>query len=133
VGLRTCMMRLCRGAFLIAAGLPLLAIGQQLTPAEVYARVSPSVFSVLVFDANGRLAVTGSAVVVAHGRAVTNKHVVDGGALIRLGRGAAEWEAEVSAVDDTHDLAVLTVNGSAPPRCSCVDLMRLLLASTYMR
>ena len=59
---------------LLGGGLALSA--QALTPAELFAQVSPSVWRVQTLDADGLITGQGSAVVVGLGQLVTNCHVL---------------------------------------------------------
>ena len=67
--------RLARTALLLAcAGLAPAA--RALTPAEFFAKVSPSVWQVLTYEKNGAYIAQGSAVVIAPDTLITNCHVL---------------------------------------------------------
>ncbi|WP_326538029.1 tetratricopeptide repeat protein [Pseudorhodoferax sp.] len=83
---------------------------------QVFARVSPSVVTVLALDSAGRPDGQGSGVVVAPGLVATNCHVVRGAATLRLagagGEQAAQWTRQLAGLD----LCLLAAPGlSAPP------------------
>lgn len=58
-----------------------------MSPQELFKRVAPSVFVIEALDANGSLLTFGSAVVVASGQVVTNKHVVEDGVSFNVKQG----------------------------------------------
>ncbi len=86
-----------------------------LSPQELFKRLSPSVFVVEVLDEKGSLVATGSAVAVASDQVVTNKHVIDAGATLRIKQGSRTWPAAVTYVDPDHDLGRLTVEELKAP------------------
>ncbi len=86
-----------------------------LSPQELFKRLSPSVFVVEVFDEKGSLVATGSAVAVAPGQVVTNKHVIEVGVAFRIKQGSRTWPAAVTYVDPDHDLGRLTAEGLKAP------------------
>ena len=64
-----------------------------LSPEELFNRLSRSVFVVEVLDENGSLIAFGSGVAVTPNQVVTNKHVIDGGATLRIKQGSRSWPA----------------------------------------
>jgi S1-C subfamily serine protease len=81
-----------------------------------FKRVSPSVFIVEVLDESASLVVTGSGVAVESDQIVTDRHVIDGGAILRIKQRSRTWLAAVTHLDPDHDLCRLTVEGlKAPP------------------
>ncbi|OGB04291.1 MAG: hypothetical protein A3E25_21335 [Burkholderiales bacterium RIFCSPHIGHO2_12_FULL_69_20] len=104
-----------RGALLVLLG---AAVGQgaaALTPAEVFAQVSPSVWRVHTLDADGLLLGQGSAVVVAPGQLVTNCHVLARARQVQVRRdGQSKAQpARLTLWDVQRDLCQLTVPGLA--------------------
>lgn len=105
---------LSAGAALALAASPAGA----LTPAEVFAQVSPSVWRVQTLDADGLLLGQGSAVVVAPGTLVTNCHVLAKARKVQLRRDgvAAALPATLALWDVPRDLCQLSAPGvGAPP------------------
>lgn len=97
-----------------------LAAGQgaaALTPAEVFALVSPSVWRVHTLDADGLLLGQGSAVVVAPGQLVTNCHVLARARKVQLRRDgqSSAQPARLKLWDVQRDLCQLEVPGLAAP------------------
>lgn len=86
-----------------------------LSPQEVFQRVSPSVVVVESLDAKGAVVTLGSGVVIAPGRVVTNRHVVEDGVSFRVEHGGKQWPAKLAATDPDHDLAELSVAGLEAP------------------
>lgn len=70
---------------------------------QVFARVGPSVVTVLALNAAGQVDGQGSGVVVAPGLVATNCHVVRGAASLRLsgagGERAAQWTRQLAGID----------------------------------
>jgi tetratricopeptide (TPR) repeat protein len=86
------------------------------SPEELYKRLSPSVFVVETLDAGGSVIAKGSAVAVASGEVVTNRHVIEEGVSWRLKRGSRTWPITVTRLDPDHDLCQLKAAGlSARP------------------
>jgi len=81
------------------------------SPQELYKRLSPSVFVVESLDAAGSVVGKGSAVAVAPGEVVTNRHVIENGLSFRLRRGNQTWPATISHIDPDHDLCQLEAQG----------------------
>jgi S1-C subfamily serine protease len=113
---------LCRQARLRAAALLcglLVAAGtaRALGPADVFAKVSPSIWKVIALDADGLPLGQGSAVVVAEHTLVTNCHVLAKARRVLLKREAADSiEARLSAWDVQRDLCQLSAASlNAPP------------------
>ncbi len=83
---------------------------------EVYARVSPSVWRVNTYDADGLPLSMGSAVVVAPGRLVTNCHVLRRARRVAVRHGAVNVDAKLTAWDVERDLCQLGADAvTAPP------------------
>ena len=88
-----------------------------LTPAELFAQVSPSVWRVLTLDADGLVLGQGSAVVVAPGLLVTNCHVLARARRVQLRRDgqATATPARLSLWDVQRDLCQLEAAGLTAP------------------
>lgn len=94
-----------------------MATGQALGPAEVFARVGPSVWRVQTFDADGLLLGQGSGVVVAPQQLVTNCHVLAKARRVQVRREAsgAALPAALALWDVHRDLCTLQVPGLGAP------------------
>jgi hypothetical protein len=81
---------------------------------ELIRRVKPSVVSVITYNANGEIALTGSGFFVRPGQVLTNLHVVEGArrAEIRTfeGKGKTYQVKGLVDVDEDGDLAVLSID-----------------------
>jgi len=87
-----------------------------LDPSQVFDKVSPSVWVVKTWDAAQRPVGLGSAVVVAHGKLVTNCHVLVKAKYVHVRRKNVSYEASLEAADVRRDLCLLRVdNFDAPP------------------
>lgn len=109
-----------RAASLLFAACAAAAAGQAPPAAPgdastVFATASPSVVVVLALDAAGTVTGQGSGVVVAPGLVVTNRHVVQGAASVRLQQAGRTRTAHVLERHATHDLALLRAPLKAPP------------------
>lgn len=89
-----------------------------LTPAEVFARVSASVWRVQTFDADGLPLGQGSGVVVGLGQLVTNCHVLANARRVVVRREASTgrvYAAQLAMWDVQRDLCQLQVPGLEAP------------------
>lgn len=106
----------------LALPLLLLAAAGQASPAAepagdaatVFASASRSVLVVLALDRAGTVTSQGSGVVVAPGLVVTNRHVVDGAASVRLLQAGKSRSAQVIELHGSHDLATLRTSMKVP-------------------
>lgn len=89
-----------------------------LSPQELFKRLSPSIFIVVVFDKDGAPVALGSGVAVAPDQIITNKHVIEGGASLQIKQGSTTWSATVAYLDPDHDLCRLKVEGLRAPAVS---------------
>jgi S1-C subfamily serine protease len=103
---------------ILPSSIPRQAMAQQmdhtatlLPPQELFKHLSPSIFIVEVLDKDGSPVALGSGVAVASNQVVTNKHVIEGGAILRIRQGSKTWAASVSYVDPDHDLCRLAIRG----------------------
>lgn len=93
------------------------APGVALTPAQLFAQVSPSVWRVLSFDADGLLLGQGSGVVTLPGQLVTNCHVLARARRVQVRRDTqgAPLPATLAMWDVQRDLCQLQVPGLQAP------------------
>jgi tetratricopeptide (TPR) repeat protein len=82
---------------------------------EIFKLVSPSVMVVESLDVKGIITAFGSGVVIAPGKVVTNRHVIENGVSFRVEHGSKTWIAQLVKVDSDHDLAELSVDGLTAP------------------
>lgn len=103
------------GAGCVAAALA--GPAQALTPAEVFAQVSPSVWRVQTLDGYGLMLSQGSAVVIAPGQLVTNCHVLAKARRVQLRRDdqAKPLPAKLVKWDVQRDLCQLDAPGLEAP------------------
>lgn len=96
-------------------------VGVSLSPSEVYARISASVFLVTTDAA------LGSGVIVGPELLVTNLHVIKGAKTIRVSRDDSGWDATVEKSNIEHDLALIRVPGlqGSAPRRRALSTMRV--------
>src|SRR5947209_2858081 len=96
---------------------------------ELIRRVKPSVVSVITYNANGEIALTGSGFFVRPGQVLTNLHVVEGArrAEIRTfeGKGKTYQVKGLVDVDEDGDLAVLSIEMPAE-RTRAVELTSVI-------
>lgn len=94
----------------------------ELTAEQVYARFSPAVFYIELYDANRQAIASGSGFFISSdGKAVTNYHVIDGAsyAKITLSDGTTTYDVKgVYDYDATADIALLQVNATNVPYLS---------------
>lgn len=76
-------------------------------------------------DAQGKVTAFGSGVVIAPGRVITNRHVIEDGASFRVEHDGKKWPAKLVNVDSDHDLAELSVAGLAAPVVTVRDSSKL--------
>ncbi len=96
-----------------------------LSAQQIFKRVSPSVMVVESLDAEGKVTVFGSGVVIAPDRVITNRHVIEDGVSFRVVHNDKKWPAKLIRVDPDHDLAELSVSGLDAPTVQVVDSSKL--------
>ena len=100
-----------------------------LTSEEIYAKCSPAVFFIEVFDENSELAKTGSGFfITSTGTAVTNQHVMVGAhtAKATLSDGRVLNISGVYDINRALDLAVIKVQGEGFPFLELADSDKIL-------
>jgi len=103
--------RLC-AALVLACGWS--APASALTPAEVFAKVSPSVWHVRIYDRDGMRSGQGSAVVVDQNTIVTNCHVLYYASRIVLSQGKTKIDAKLRMWDTERDICELQAPHKSP-------------------
>lgn len=81
------------------------------SPQELFASLSGSIFVIEVMDEAGTVVAQGSGVAISENQVVTNFHVVRDGDDLRVKQGQGTWRAEVMQIDPAHDLCILSVPG----------------------
>ena len=112
---------------LLCAGLLATSAAQALTPAELFAKVSPSIWKVVALDADGLPLGQGSAVVVSPHTLVTNCHVLAKAKRVLLKRDGPGLEARLSAWDVQRDLCQLSAEGVDAPAVALGETARLAI------
>jgi S1-C subfamily serine protease len=104
------------GAALLAA---LLAPAHAaLSPTEIFAKISPSIWRVQTYDADGVPLKLGSAVVVAPDTLVTNCHVLKSAARVTVRHEQTRAEARLAMWDTERDVCRLVTTGLKAPAVS---------------
>ena len=85
--------------------------GHGLTPAQVFGKVKDAVVVVKTLDAQGKVKLQGSGVLLSSGRVATNCHVVEGGVSYLVGRGKQFVSATLYAEDGDKDICLLDAKG----------------------
>lgn len=86
-----------------------------LSAEALFAQESGSIVRVNVMAANGAQLKIGSGVVIGPGKVITNCHVTNGGASVRVKLGSSQLDASVNIADEQHDLCQLSVAGLSAP------------------
>lgn len=110
-------------ALLLMALAPLPS--QALTPAEVFAKVSPSVWHVRTYDRDGLRYRQGSAVVVDRHTVVTNCHVLVYASRIMLSQGKTRVPATLRLWDTERDVCELKATQIDSPAVTLADVKKL--------
>jgi uncharacterized RDD family membrane protein YckC/Flp pilus assembly protein TadD len=82
-----------------------------LTPSQVFDKVKDAVVVVKTLDAQGKVKVYGSGVLLPSGKIATNSHVVKGGASYQVSRGKQLVPATLYAEDGAKDICILDAKG----------------------
>jgi S1-C subfamily serine protease len=126
----TMRMGMTRSAALQAAlAIGLLAAGGAwaATPAEIYKQVSPSVWRVFSYDADGKPISQGSAVVIAAETLLTNCHVLAKGKSYSIRQDNTMLGAKLQHADIDRDMCQLTVRGLKAPAVQIGDSDKLVV------
>ncbi|MEX8495072.1 S1C family serine protease [Sphaerotilus sp.] len=115
-------MNRCLVCLVVAAATT--AHAQSLTPAQVYAKVSPSVWRVSTYDLDGLPLSQGSGVVTAAEAVVTNCHVLKGARQVAVRREKQKLPATLMLWDVQRDVCQLRVPGLAAPAVALADTAR---------
>lgn len=84
---------------------------------DLVKKIKPSVATILVYGADGKLVGQGTAFFIAGDRVITNHHVIEDGrrAELKLADGRTVPVAGILADDESHDLVMLSVAIKAKP------------------
>jgi cytochrome c-type biogenesis protein CcmH/NrfG len=118
-------MRYGRHGCLVAVLLLYTFNAQAKTASEVFDAVSPSVVTVLTYDANGDAQSLGSGVVLPDGAVATNCHVIEDMVKIQVVYQSTEYPATRQYTDKDRDVCSLTVSGLRSPTVVMGDTSQL--------
>lgn len=85
------------------------------TPDVLFEQISPSIWSVLTYDPNGRPLRQGSAVVIATGKLVTNCHVLTRARTVDIAKDNVKYRASLEFADTQRDLCQIQVRNFTAP------------------
>lgn len=92
---------------------------QELNSEQIYAKCSPAVFYIVVYDADGKAFASGSGFFIdSQGTAVTNYHVIEGASSAKILTAGSQTQYDVVGVydyDEENDWAILKIDGSDFP------------------
>jgi hypothetical protein len=121
-------------SIIIQSDLPYQEPTAKLTAEQIYAKCSPAVFYIEVYDSNDDFLASGSGFFVdSNGTALTNFHVIEGGASAKITLSATGKTYDVLGVYDYNaaiDLAYLKIDGSNFPYLETGDSKNLLGGAT---
>ena len=117
-------MRILHLAWL-GAGALAAAAAQAMPAADVYALVSPSVWKVVTYDADGLPLGQGSAVVIAPDTLVTNCHVLAKAKRVSVRREKTAIDAKLEMWDPQRDVCQVKAPGLPAPAVALGDATRL--------
>lgn len=123
--MNTISTRTLRALFVALAGLGASSLVHALTPAQVYAKVSPSVWKVLTYDVDGLPLGQGSAVVIGHETLVTNCHVLRKAKRVVVRRETVTIDAKLDMWDVQRDLCQVRAKGMTAPAVELSSSSRL--------
>jgi serine protease Do len=95
------------------------------SPEDLYRQLSPSIWLVRVYDADGLAAGTGSAVVTGHETLLTNCHVLRKSKRITILNDNVQHEARLQHLDIDRDLCQITARNMRAPAVALGDSDRL--------
>lgn len=106
-----------------------LAQGGALTPEVLFEQLAPSVWTVDVFDAQGKRSGSGSAVVIGPGSLITNCHVVAKAKGFAVARENVSYGATLEHADPERDLCLLKVRNFTAPAVTIGNVDDLKIGS----
>jgi serine protease Do len=125
-GIRYGACALAGGRLLVLfAGVLASAQAWALEPDAVFAKVVPSVWTVVATDAQGRNRVQGSAVVIGPGRLVTNCHVLARMTRFDVSKDNVSYTGKLEFPDPDNDLCQLRVDNFTAPAVELADMNQL--------
>lgn len=113
-----------------AAALAGVVPAQALTPAEVFAKVSPSVWRIRTYDTDGLALGGGSAVVVAKDTLVTNCHVLKRAGRFVVAREGASFTGTLVLWDSERDICQVQAQNLGAPAVAIGDTSRLVVGQS---
>ena len=117
--------RVLRGLCAVAMG-GLAALGAQaMSPNEVYAKVSPSIWRVQTYDSDGLPLAIGSGVVIAPDTLVTNCHVLAKAKRVAVKRDKLSVDAKLEMWDPQRDLCQIKAPSLGAPAVALGEVNRL--------
>jgi serine protease Do len=108
-------------------GLVIATNAAALSPAEVYAQVSPSVWRVQTYDVDGLPFAQGSAVVIAADTLVTTCHVLAKAKRVVVRHEKLRFEAKLELWDVQRDVCQITAAGLVAPAVTLGDSARIVV------
>jgi serine protease Do len=102
-----------------------LVSAQTLEPEALFKKVSPSIWQVVVFDKANQPLGSGSGVVIAQERVVTNCHVLANASRVAVMREKVVYEADLEFPDPERDLCQLRVKDLIAPAVELADVSKL--------
>ncbi len=103
-----------------------IAFAQTLSVEDIIKNASPSVVKVVVYDITGTKLGEGSGFFIAHGKIITNAHVVDGAYSAEVRSSLTVYEqVTITKRDNNVDLALLTVKDAGEPSIALAEIGEL--------
>jgi serine protease Do len=110
-----------RGIWLVVAGMWAVACAHAVEPSVLFAKLAPSVWTVIATDAQNRNASQGSAVVIGPGRLVTNCHVLARMTRFQVVKDNVSYGAKLEFPDPENDLCQIRVDNFHAPAVELAD------------
>jgi len=123
--MNTISTRMLRALLVALGAVGAHSVAHALTPAQIYAKVSPSVWKVLTYDVDGLPFGQGSAVVIAPETLVTNCHVLRKAKRVVVRRETITVDAKLDMWDVQRDLCQLRAKGLPAPAVELSTSSRL--------
>jgi serine protease Do len=112
---------LSRLGWLVLVGTWAAASAHALEPSVLFARLAPSVWTVIASDAQSRNTSQGSAVVIGPGRLVTNCHVLARMSRFQVAKDNVSYGARLEFPDPENDLCQIRVDNFTAPSVELAD------------